>query len=106
MKPVQNPPAEGRHHVSRQPLSGNPGPDAGFRYSHRGAISAQSPGNNHRFAPHPSYRAYQLTKRLIIIFFFDEDGLSCGEHAYSDGLITAKDFTPVEDQYLPDLFKA
>jgi len=59
-----------------------------------------------QFEPDPSYRAYQLTKRLIIIFFFDEDGLSCGEHAYSDGLITAKDFTPVEDQYLPHLFKA
>ena len=59
-----------------------------------------------RFKPDLSYRAYQLTKRLIITFFFDEDGLSCGEHAYSDGLITAKDFTPVTDQYLPDLFKA
>jgi hypothetical protein len=59
-----------------------------------------------RFAPDLSYRAYQLTKRLIITFFFDEDGLSCGEHAYSDGLITPKDFTPVADQYLPDLFKA
>jgi threonine dehydrogenase-like Zn-dependent dehydrogenase len=52
-----------------------------------------------------SYRAYQLTKRLIITFMFDADGLSCGEHAYSDGPITAKDLTPVEDQYLPDLFK-
>jgi hypothetical protein len=59
-----------------------------------------------RFKPDPAYRAYQLTKRLIITFMFDEDGLSCGEHAYSDGPITTKDLTPVEDRYLPDLFKA
>jgi hypothetical protein len=59
-----------------------------------------------RFEPNQDYRAYQLTKRLIITFMFDNDGLSCGEHAYSDGPITAKDLTPVEDRYLPDLFKA
>jgi hypothetical protein len=59
-----------------------------------------------RFEPNQDYRAYQLTKRLIITFMFDEDGLSCGEHAYSDGPITAKDLTPVEDRYLPDLFAA
>jgi hypothetical protein len=59
-----------------------------------------------QFKPDKSYRAYQLTKRLIITFIFDADGLSCGEHSYSDGPITATDLTPVEDQYLPDLFKA
>jgi hypothetical protein len=59
-----------------------------------------------QFKPDPRYRAYQMTKRLGIVFTFDEDGLSSGEHSYANGPITAKDLTPVEDRYLPDLFKA
>jgi hypothetical protein len=59
-----------------------------------------------QFKADPRYRAYQMTKRLSIVFTFDEDGLSSGEHSYANGPITAKDLTPVEDQYLPELFKA
>ena len=52
------------------------------------------------------YRAYQMTKRLATLFLFDEDGMGCGEHAYANGPTKASDLTPVEDKYLPDLFKA
>lgn len=53
----------------------------------------------------PAYRAYQMTKRMCIIFMFDEDGRSCGEHAYGNGPTSARDLTPVDDQYLPDMFR-
>ncbi len=54
----------------------------------------------------PGYRAYQLTKRLCVIFLFDEEGLSAGEQAYSRGPIGPENFTPVEDEHLPALFRA
>lgn len=54
----------------------------------------------------PKYRAYQMTKRLATLFLFDEDGVGCGEHAYANGPTKPEDLTPVEDRYLPDLFKA
>ena len=53
----------------------------------------------------PRHRAYQLTLRLCVMFLFDEDGLSAGEHAYGRGDISQDSFSPVEDRYLPDLFK-
>lgn len=53
----------------------------------------------------PEYRAYQMTKRLATSFLFDEDGKGCGEHAYNNGPIVANDFTPVDDCYLPGIFK-
>ncbi|MBI2311314.1 MAG: hypothetical protein HYU77_02280 [Betaproteobacteria bacterium] len=52
-----------------------------------------------------AYRAYQMTKRMCMIFMFDEDGIGCGAHAYYNGPTSAKDLTPVADQYLPDIFR-
>ena len=54
----------------------------------------------------PAYRAYQMTKRLCIIFLFDEDGRTCGEHVYGNGPTTARDLTPVDDQSLPGLLRS
>jgi hypothetical protein len=59
-----------------------------------------------KFELDPAYRAYQMTKRISVIFIFDEDGISCGEHAYANGPFVPQNFTPVEDQYLPSLFTA
>ncbi len=47
---------------------------------------------------------YMLNKRTVIAFIFDEDGLSCGEHAYSDGPTTAANLSPVPIDQVPEQF--
>ena len=49
-------------------------------------------------------RVYQLSKRSCIIFIFDEDGLGCGEHAYSNGPTTAENLCPVDPALVPTAF--
>lgn len=56
------------------------------------------------FRPEDPARVQQLTKRSCIIFVFDEDGLGCGEHAYSNGPTTPADLSPVDPALVPAAF--
>ena len=56
------------------------------------------------FAPADPGAVQQLTKRSCIFFVFDEDGLGCGEHAYSNGPTTPADLCPVPPQLVPEAF--
>jgi hypothetical protein len=47
---------------------------------------------------------YQLSKRTALSFVFDEDGLGCGEHAYSDGPTTPANLVPVPREQVPAAF--
>lgn len=53
-----------------------------------------------------SHRAYQMTKRMAVTFMFDEDGISCGEHSYTNGPVVPGDFTPIPDSYALKIFNA
>lgn len=53
-----------------------------------------------------THQAYQMSKRLTVAFLFDEDGVSCGEHSYTNGPVSPNDFTPVDAQYVPASCKA
>jgi hypothetical protein len=46
----------------------------------------------------------QLSKRTALCFVFDEDGLGCGEHAYSNGPSTPANFSPVPPGLVPVAF--
>lgn len=47
---------------------------------------------------------YQATKRTCVFFVFDEDGLGSGEHAYSDGPLTADDIVKLSPDEVPEIF--
>lgn len=47
---------------------------------------------------------YQATMRTCVFFVFDEDGKATGEHAYSDGDLTAGDIVKVKAEEVPEAF--
>lgn len=47
---------------------------------------------------------YQATKRTCVFFIFDEEGMGCGEHAYSDGPLTADDVVKLAPDEVPEIF--
>jgi len=47
---------------------------------------------------------YQATKRTCVLFVFDEDGKGAGEHAYSEGDLTADDLVKVAPHEVPEQF--
>ncbi|MCY4427497.1 MAG: hypothetical protein OXC05_10780 [Halieaceae bacterium] len=47
---------------------------------------------------------YQLSRRTLIIFVFDEDSLGCGEHSYVDGPTLNKHLSKVEPDLVPEVF--
>jgi hypothetical protein len=47
---------------------------------------------------------YQATKRTCVFFVFDEEGKATGEHAYSDGGLTADDLVKVAPEEVPETF--
>ncbi len=47
---------------------------------------------------------YMVSRRLCIIFIFDEDGLGCGEHAYCCGPATKKHLTKIPPEQVPESF--
>jgi hypothetical protein len=47
---------------------------------------------------------YQLTKRTSLAFVFDEEGLGCGEHAFSNGPTTPANLSPVPRELVPAAF--
>jgi hypothetical protein len=49
---------------------------------------------------------YLATKRALVTFVFDEDGKGAGEHAWSDGPLTADDLTRVALDEVPAAFFA
>lgn len=44
---------------------------------------------------------YQAWSRAAIMFIFDEDGLGCGEHSYSDGGISMDRMVPISPELVP-----
>jgi len=48
---------------------------------------------------------YMVSRRLCIIFIFDEDGLGCGEHAYCCGPATKKHLTKISPEQIPKSFR-
>tara|TARA_B110000444_G_C18839572_1_gene598035 strand:- start:2596 stop:3213 length:618 start_codon:yes stop_codon:yes gene_type:complete len=51
-----------------------------------------------------SLGVYMVSRRLCIIFIFDEDGLGCGEHAYCCGPATKKHLTKLSPEQVPESF--
>ena len=47
---------------------------------------------------------YQATKRTCVFFVFDEEGMGAGEHAYSDGALTADDVVKLSPEEVPEIF--
>ena len=47
---------------------------------------------------------YQATKRTCVLFVFDEDGKGAGEHAYSEGDLTAADLVKLAPEEVPEQF--
>ena len=47
---------------------------------------------------------YQVTKRTCVFFIFDEEGMGAGEHAYSDGALTADDVVKLSPEEVPEIF--
>ncbi len=58
------------------------------------------------FKVDPKHSAYQMTKRMAVTFMFDEDGISCGEHSYTNGPLVAGDFSPISEEYASKIFNA
>lgn len=48
---------------------------------------------------------YMVSCRTCIIFLFDEDGLGCGEEAYTEGKPGPEQISRVPDDQVPALFK-
>jgi len=47
---------------------------------------------------------YQATKRTCVFFVFDEAGMATGEHAYSDGPLSADDLVKLAPEEVPAAF--
>ena len=47
---------------------------------------------------------YEMFARLWVVFIFDEDGMGCGEHAYS-GLTTIDNLRKLQEHEIPSEFK-
>lgn len=47
---------------------------------------------------------YQLFKKIMLVFIFDEEGKGCGEHSYTHGPSTIENVIKLADAEVPELF--
>jgi hypothetical protein len=75
-----------------------------------GIVHQLYPGNLvepfYGFAVDDPDAVYLASKRALVTFVFDDDGLGAGEHAYSDGPLEARNLTKLAPEEVPPAFHA
>lgn len=72
--------------------------------SHHQIIPGEIAVNLYGIPEADSKATYEMFARIWVVFIFDEDGMGCGEHAYS-GLTTIDNLRKLEDDQIPSEYK-